>query len=128
MEIKNVNKIMGILFKISKEHQIDFSSFFHDFYGGSEAISDCLQSPNGKKYKNNEFRDILNFLKDTNSMDKSIENKILLKNNYENLLIDEVEAIWEQIDKKNDWTFLETKVANIRKMGDNLGSKKLVNF
>ena len=53
---------------------------------------------------------------------------IRLKNNYENLLIDEVEAIWEQIDKKNDWTFLETKIANIRKMGDNLGSKKLVNF
>jgi two-component SAPR family response regulator len=57
-----------------------------------------------------------------------MENKIRLKNNYENLLIDEVEAIWEQIDKKNDWTFLETKIANIRKMGDNLGSKKLVNF
>ena len=57
-----------------------------------------------------------------------MESKIRLKNNYENLLINEVEAIWEQIDKKNDWTFLETKVANIRKMGDNLGAKKLVNF
>ena len=128
MEIKNINQIMSILFKISKEHQIDFSSFFYDFYGGSEAISDCLKSTNGKRYKTNEFKDILNFLKETNSVDNFMENKTRLKNNYENLLIDEVEAIWEQIDKKNDWTSLETKIANIRKMGDNLGSKKLVNL
>ena len=46
-----------------------------------------------------------------------MENKIRLKNNYENLLIDEVEAIWEQIDKKNDWTFLETKIARHKKNG-----------
>ena len=128
IEIKNVNKILSVLFKISREHQIDFATFFYDFYGGSEIISDCLKSTKGSKYKINEFQDIFYILKETNSVDNFLEKKMSLKNNYENLLIDEVELIWEQIDKKNDWTFLETKVALIRQMGDTLGSKKIVNF
>ena len=48
--------------------------------------------------------------------------------NYENLLINEVEFIWNRIDKYNDWTFLNKKIARIRKIGDLLGAKKLIDF
>ncbi len=128
IKIKNVNKIMSILFQISNKHKIDFASFFFDFYGGSEAISDCLRSSQGQRYKFNEFQDILNLLKETQSADNTFEKRMFFKNNYQNLLIDEVEFIWEQINNENDWTTLETKLSGIREMGNRLGSKKLVNF
>ncbi len=34
------------------------------------------------------------------------------------MLIDEVEAIWQAIDERDDWSALEVKVAAIRRMGD----------
>lgn len=42
-------------------------------------------------------------------------------NRPESLLIDEVESIWSAIDKDDDWTVLEAKIAAIRRMGDALG-------
>ncbi|MCA8967729.1 MAG: YdiU family protein, partial [Planctomycetes bacterium] len=42
-------------------------------------------------------------------------------NQPESLVIDEVEAIWDAIDQRDDWSVLEAKVAAIRRMGDALG-------
>ncbi|OCC24956.1 selenoprotein O [Croceicoccus estronivorus] len=42
-------------------------------------------------------------------------------NRPETMLIDEVEEIWSLIDRHDDWTGLEAKVAAIRRMGDALG-------
>ena len=53
---------------------------------------------------------------------------MFFKDQPENLLIEEVESIWDQIDKNDNWTFLEDKIDRIRVMGDLLGAKKLVNF
>ncbi len=42
-------------------------------------------------------------------------------NRPEALLIDEVEAIWSPIDRDDDWSALDAKVAAIRRMGDAMG-------
>jgi hypothetical protein len=34
------------------------------------------------------------------------------------MLIDEVEALWDAIDQRDDWTPLYAKVDAIRRMGD----------
>ena len=125
---KNINKIIQILLKISVEYKIDFSSFFYDFYGGSQSISDCLNSFHGAKYKNEAFFEIISFLKKTDAEEGCLEKRVFFKDQPENLLIEEVERIWDQIDKNDNWTFLEDKIDRIRVMGDLLGAKKLVNF
>ena len=125
---KNINKIIQILLKISVEYKIDFSSFFYDFYGGSQSISDCLNSFHGAKYKNEAFFEIISFLKKTDAEEGCLEKRVFFKDQPENLLIEEVERIWDQIDKNDNWTFLEDKIDRIRAMGDLLGAKKLVNF
>jgi uncharacterized protein YdiU (UPF0061 family) len=125
---KNINKIIQILLKISVEYKIDFSSFFYDFYGGSQSISDCLNSFHGAKYKNEAFFEIINFLKKTDAEEVCLAKRVFFKDQPENLLIEEVERIWDQIDKNDNWTFLEDKIDRIRAMGDLLGAKKLVNF
>ena len=81
-----------------------------------------------RKYKIDEFKEIINLLKDTESRNSSQEKRIYFKDNYENLLINEVEFIWNKIDKYNDWTFLNNKIAKIRKIGNLLGAKKLIDF
>lgn len=40
----------------------------------------------------------------------------------QSMLIDEVEAIWEPIAEKDDWTALHAKVAAVRRMGEALGT------
>ena len=128
MEIINVNKIMHKLLNISQKYKIDFASFFYNFYGGSDAISEGIVGIQGEKYKIDEFKEIINLLKDTESRNSSQEKRIYFKDNYENLLINEVEFIWNKIDKYNDWTFLNNKIAKIRKIGNLLGAKKLIDF
>jgi hypothetical protein len=34
------------------------------------------------------------------------------------MLIEEVEAIWAQIDERDDWSGLDAKVAALRRMGE----------
>jgi hypothetical protein len=41
----------------------------------------------------------------------------------QSMLIDEVEAIWEPIATRDDWTALEAKVAAVRRMGEALGER-----
>ena len=44
------------------------------------------------------------------------------------MLIDEVEQIWEEINKNDNWKLLEKKIGKVRKLGNSLESQKLVNF
>ncbi len=39
----------------------------------------------------------------------------------QSMLIEEVESIWDSIDKNDDWSVLESKIVAIRRMGDALG-------
>ena len=56
------------------------------------------------------------------------EKRIMLDKNRENMLIEEVEEIWKQIDQENNWHFLEQKISKVRNIGSLLESQKLVNF
>ena len=51
-----------------------------------------------------------------------------IKENKQNMLISEVEKIWQQIDEFDNWELLNLKVKKLRNLGDLLKSQKLVNF
>jgi hypothetical protein len=89
---------------------------------------DCLKSNYGTKYKVKEFLPIIDILKKASSKKNSLAKKHLLENKRENLLINEVEKIWDKINKENNWTFFNNKIKRLRILGDILGSKKLVNL
>jgi hypothetical protein len=42
------------------------------------------------------------------------------------MLIDEVEAIWEPIATRDDWSLLEAKIISVREMGDALQLQPVV--
>ena len=124
----DLNKIMQILLNESEKNKIDYASFFYDFYGGRDSIIDCLKSTYGRKYKVDEFTLITDILKNNVPLNSSIEKKDKLDKSYENLLINEVEKIWELISMDNNWDLLEEKVNRFRILGNILGSEKIVNF
>ncbi|MDA9973486.1 YdiU family protein [Alphaproteobacteria bacterium] len=124
----DLNKTMQILLNESDKNKIDYASVFYDFYGGRDSIIDCLKSTYGSKYKVDEFALITDILKNSVSLNTSIEKKHQLDNSRENLLINEVEKIWEQISTHDNWDLLEDKIKKLRGLGNILGSEKFVNF
>ena len=82
----------------------------------------------GNKYKVEGFLKITDILKDSQSSKGALEKRKLINNNRENMLIDEVEQIWEEINKNNNWKLLKKKISKVRKLGNSLESQKLVNF
>ena len=112
----------------SEKHKIEFASFFYDFFGGREAVIDCLKTNYGNKYKVEGFLKITDILKDSQSSKGALEKRKLINKNRENMLIDEVEQIWEEINKNDNWKLLEKKISKVRKLGNSLESQKLVNF
>jgi hypothetical protein len=71
---------------------------------------------------------IIEILQETNANELNQEKIISIKNNKENMLISEVEKIWQQIDQFDNWEFLNRKVKKLRNLGALLNSEKLVNF
>jgi uncharacterized protein YdiU (UPF0061 family) len=128
IEDKDLNTIMKVLLKESEKNKINYVSFFHDFYGGKNSVKDCLNTTYGNKYKFDNFLPITEILKDTLARDSHKDKISLIKDSKENLLISEVEKIWEQIDLHDNWEFLNQKIRKLRCLGDLLESQKLVNF
>ena len=128
IDSKDLNKTMQILLNKSEENEIDYGSFFYDFYGGRDSIIDCLKSSYGSKYKVDQFSIITDILKNSIPLNSSIEKKHKLDQNRENLLINEVEKIWEQISLHGNWNVLEEKIKSFRTLGNILGAEKIVNF
>ena len=119
---------MHILLNESDKNKIDYCSFFYDFYGGSDSIIDCLKSTYGSKYKVKQFSLVTDILKSNVSFKGSSEKKHLLDKSRENLLINEVEKIWEQISLNDNWNVLEYKIQRLRALGNILDSEKIINF
>ena len=128
IDSKNLNEIMVIILNESEKNKIDFANIFYDFYGGRNSILDCIKTNYGKKYKINEFSKVVEILKESFPSNGALEKKHELDNNRQNMLINEVEQIWSEIDKNDNWELLNEKVYNVRRLGNLLESKKLVNL
>ena len=128
IDSKNLNEIMTILLNESEQNKIDYANIFYDFYGGRDSIIDCIKSNNGTKYKINDFSKVVSILKESIPANGALEKKDELDNNRQNMLINEVEKIWSEIDENDNWELLEEKIYNIRKLGNLLESEKLVNL
>ena len=128
IDSKSLNEIMNTLLKESEKNKIEYASFFYDFFGGQNAVIDCLKTSYGSKYKVQGFCKVTDILKNTQSQKGTLEKRKIPEKIRENMLIEEVEEIWRQIEQNNNWDFLYKKINKVRKLGNFLKSQKLVNF
>lgn len=105
-------------FDFMAESKVGFDQFFFDWFGGPASESRALAGRTKDHYKGARFdalRDLMNIF--------SPARKDLLADPYFqkdapcSLLIDEIEAIWDAVAARDDWSAFEAKVNQIRAMG-----------
>jgi uncharacterized protein YdiU (UPF0061 family) len=99
-------KLIGAAELHMREQQIGPDRFFFDHRGGRNA-------------QEGEFARLLRTYEPAEG---STAHPLWQSDQAPNLLIDEVERIWAAIDKDDDWTALNQKVAAIREFADALGA------
>jgi serine/tyrosine/threonine adenylyltransferase len=95
---------------------------FHDWFGGFASSARALQGPRGKLYQGEAF-DVFRFALFEHAPDRPerLEAPMFARAEPEEMLIDEVEAIWAAIDTSDDWSPFEAKLARVRAAGTSRG-------
>jgi uncharacterized protein YdiU (UPF0061 family) len=92
---------------------------FFDWFGGFASSARALQGARGKLYQGEAF-DAFRFALFEHEPDRPerLENPVFAAPEPEEMLIDEVEAIWAAIDAADDWSPFHAKIARVRAAGD----------
>lgn len=92
---------------------LGWEPLFHDWFAGFSSSARALAGPRGKLYQGETF-DAFRFALFEHEPDRPerLEHPVF-SGHPEDLLIDEVEAIWAVIDQSDDWGPLEAKLARI---------------
>jgi uncharacterized protein YdiU (UPF0061 family) len=95
---------------------------FFDWFGGFASSARALQGPRGKLYQGEAF-DAFRFALFEHAPDRPerLEAPIFAAAEAEEMLIDEVEAIWAAIAADDDWAPFEAKVRRLRETGQARG-------
>ncbi|WP_372707590.1 protein adenylyltransferase SelO family protein [Brevundimonas sp.] len=91
---------------------------FFDWFGGFASSARALGGPRGKLYQGETF-DAFRFALFEHEPDRPerLEQPMFSRPEPEEMLIDEVEAIWAAIDSSDDWSLLTTKLERLRQAG-----------
>ena len=92
--------------------------FFFDWFGGAASQTRALQGARGGLYAAPTFEIFRGLLAPYEPMrPERLEAAYFARDEPEELLIEEIEAIWSSIDQSDDWSAFEAKVAAIRAAG-----------
>ena len=91
---------------------------FFDWFGGFASSARALGGARGKLYQGEAF-DAFRFALFEHAPDRPerLESAIFARSEPEEMLIDEVEAIWAAIDTGDDWAPFEAKISRFRAAG-----------
>ena len=95
---------------------------FFDWFGGFASSARALQGPRGKLYQGEAF-DAFRFALFEHAPDRPerLEAPMFAAAEPEEMLIDEVEAIWAAIEADDDWGPLEAKIRRLGEAGEARG-------
>jgi serine/tyrosine/threonine adenylyltransferase len=106
----------------ASESDVGHDQLFFDWYGGAASAPRAAASPEAAKYEGAAFLALRRALDDYEPADPArLADPYFQRTRPCTMLIDEVEAIWEPIAERDDWSAFERKVADVRAMGRALG-------
>lgn len=93
---------------------VRWEPLFHDWFTGFASSARALGGPRGKLYQGEAF-DAFRFalFEHTPDRPKRLEHPVFARSEPEEMLIEEVEAIWADIAERDDWTALHDKLERI---------------
>ena len=93
---------------------IRWEPLFHDWFGGFASSARALAGPRAALYQTKAFADFrFALFEHEPDRPERLEHPVFAAAEPEEMLIDEVEAIWAAIDAHDDWTPLHNKLARI---------------
>lgn len=93
---------------------IRWEPLFHDWFGGFASSARALAGPRAALYQTKAFADFrFALFEHEPDRPERLEHPVFAAAEPEEMLIDEVEAIWASIDAHDDWTPLHDKLARI---------------
>ena len=104
-----------------KGEAIRWEPLFFDWFGGFASSARTLGGPRAKAWQGDAF-DAFRFALFEHEPDRPerLEHPIFAAPEPQEMLIDEVEAIWAAIDQADDWGPFEAKIAAVRATGEAL--------
>ncbi|MEA2624377.1 MAG: serine/tyrosine/threonine adenylyltransferase [Candidatus Binatota bacterium] len=101
------------------ESRMPFQRFFFDWFGGAVSEPRASASREAARYASDAFRPVRDALDGRQPRDPAALGEPYFDGDGPcDLLIDEVEAIWQRIADADDWSAFDRKVDAIRAMGD----------
>ncbi len=93
---------------------IRWEPLFHDWFAGFSSSARALAGPRAKAWQGEAF-DAFRFALFEHEPDRPerLEHPAFLRPDPEEMLIEEVEAIWAAVDTADDWTPLHAKIARL---------------
>jgi len=109
--------LVSEIFSFLQESKIGFEQFFFDWHGGMTSAPRAARSPAAQTYETPAFERIKALLERTAPGDRErLDHPYFAQSLPCTLLIDEVEAIWEAIAERDDWTLFEQKLERVEIM------------
>ena len=90
---------------------VSWQAFLHDWRGGELAADRALSGPRGGRYAGEAVRAFRDLLPQHASSAAPLEDE------PEEMLIEDVEAIWAAIDMRDDWGPFHAKLARLERLG-----------
>ncbi len=104
------------------ESYVGFDRFFFDWYGGAPSVARAMGGVASRHYagpRYEEFRALLD--RHAPAHPERLGDDYFRRDQPCSMSIQEVEAIWEAIAVRDDWSLLDAKIAEIRTMGAAFG-------
>ena len=100
-------KLLQDFYQILRKSSYLYEEIFSDLKGGRERFN--IQSNLKQKYKNYNLDEIFK----NHELSKEYNLQSIIKKPLETLLYEEIEEIWNYIDKKDDWSLFNNKMNSI---------------
>ena len=108
-------ELASALLGFMEDARAPFQQVFFDWFGGPEATPRAAASPIAHLYDTPEFGAVRRLLRRFTVADPALmDDPSLQQPHAQDLLIDEIEAIWDHIDRADDWGPFHAKVEALR--------------
>ncbi len=112
------SEVLHTAFEFLQNSEVSYAQFFFDFYGGvnQERVkqSPCRDFYQGEVF--NRLERLLNQYLSPERVELRLKDMYFQQTKPTNLLIDEIEEIWEAIAARDDWSLFQNKVEELQKL------------
>ncbi len=100
-----------------------FGRVFYDWFGGPASTGRAAMSPQAALYDGPDMAPLVEILKTRKTAGHvDLDRPYFAEGRPQDLLIEEIEAIWDAIAENDDWAPFQAKIAGLRAMGAAIGN------